>query len=291
MPEPIALPAAVQHLATLGLTLLGLVVGSFLNVVIWRVPRGESIVHPPSHCPRCGAAIEALDNVPVLAWLLLGGRCRFCRGPISARYPLVEALTGALTYLVASHDGLVPLLPFHLLFLWAGIALALIDLDTFLLPFPLTLPLIPLGIASGYFDPARGLLLALLGAGVGWAVIVLIGKVGEALMGKEAMGGGDAWLMASIGAFTGPFLLFLALLLASLQGSILGAAMLVLRKNAAPPPPAPAAPGEEPWVPDPTAIPFGPFLLLGALECVLWGPAIVHGLHLDLLGQLLPSLR
>ena len=142
----------------------------------------------------------------------LGGRCRDCRGPITARYPLVEATAGLLTWLFIQRDGFTPLLGFHLVFVYVGLALALIDLDTFLLPFVLTLPLIPISIASGFFDPHRGWIQALIGAGVGWALIVLIGKVGELATGKEAMGGGDAWLMASIGILcvlaTGATILF-----------------------------------------------------------------------------------
>jgi leader peptidase (prepilin peptidase)/N-methyltransferase len=290
VPEPLELPPAILNVATFGLTMLGLLVGSFLNVVIWRVPRGASIVHPPSHCPRCGAPILAFDNVPVLAWLALRGRCRCCRGPISARYPVVEALTGLLTFTFVQHDGLCWLLPFHLVFLWAGIALALIDLDTFLLPLVITLPLIPVGIASGVFDPQRGLMLAAIGAGAGWALIVLVGKVGEAILKKEAMGGGDAWLMASIGAFTGPFRLFLALFLASFQGALVGGLMVALRKRGAQVPHV-ADGALDDWQPDPTAVPFGPFLVLGALECLLVGSTLIERLHLDLLQELLPTLR
>ena len=210
-----------------------------------------------------------------------------------------------MTWLFLHHDGLTVLLAFHLAFAWTGIALALIDLDTFLLPFSLTLPLIPLSIASGAFDPHRGLARAAIGAGVGWALIVVVGKVAELIAGREAMGGGDAWLMASIGGFTGPFRLLLALFLASSQGAVLGLLLLKLRgppaaapnggeasEDAADPSSGPApAPGpvsddDEDWIPPPTAVPFGPFLILGALETLLWGGNLLHALGLDGLGVL-----
>lgn len=285
------LPAPIAELATVFLTLVGMVVGSFLNVVVWRLPRGESIVYPGSHCPRCGAPILAQDNLPVLGWLLLAGRCRTCKGPISFRYPLVEALNGALTLVFVLHDGFTWLLPFHLAFAWGGLTLALIDLDTFLLPFAITLPLIPIAIASGYFDPQRGLLRAAIGAGVGWSLIVIVGKVAELALGREAMGGGDAWLMASIGGFCGPVRLLLALFFASFQGALIGYALIMARRRreAREPPPAtaqkpdgetPQADDADDWEPDSTAVPFGPFLILGAFETILWGDAVLHLLGL-----------
>jgi len=287
-------PAAFEVLFTVALVVLGLVVGSFLNVVIWRVPRGESIVHPGSHCPRCGSPIAGFDNIPVLAWLFLGGRCRTCRGPISARYPLVEALTGFITFLFVRHDGFEWILAFHLVFAWAGIALALIDLDTFLLPLVITLPLIPITLASGLLGGWQGLLRAALGAGIGWSLIVVIGKIGELMAGQEDMGGGDAWLMASIGAMTGPLKLVVALFFASFQGAILGMILLRIRRRAEaklPPEPPPSEPtSEKPaaesdddddWEPPPTAVPFGPFLVLGALEALLWGEELLHWLGFD----------
>lgn len=278
------LPVPLHALIEIVLVIFGLLVGSFLNVVVWRVPRGESIVFPGSHCPRCGAPIAGHDNIPLLSWLVLGGRCRVCRGPISMRYPLVEALSGLLTWLFFVHDGLTWLLPFHLAFVYLGLALALIDLDTFLLPFVLTIPLIPISIASGFVDPQLGWRRALIGAAVGWALIVLIGKVGELLAGREAMGGGDAWLMASIGGFTGPFRLLLVLFFASVQGTFIGLYLIRLRRRQQAAAPAPSTDDE--WTPDPTAVPFGPFLVLGAFETLLWGEQLISALHLDLLGAL-----
>jgi len=133
------LPAA--GVAALGV--LGLIIGSFLNVVVWRIPRGESIVSPPSACPRCGHRIRARDNVPVVSWLLLRARCRDCHAPISLRYPLVEAATGVLFVLVALRVGWSWAMPGYLYLAAVGLALALIDLDTHRLPNSLVLPAYP----------------------------------------------------------------------------------------------------------------------------------------------------
>src|SRR5450830_2175470 len=138
---------------------VGLLIGSFLNVVVWRVPRGESIVTPPSACPRCGHPIRARDNVPVLSWLLLRGRCRDCGEPISRRYPLVEAATGAAFGLTAWHFGVSWALPAYLFLAGISVALALIDLDTKRLPNAIVLPSYPVAIlllAFASWNPGGG---------------------------------------------------------------------------------------------------------------------------------------
>ena len=288
----VGLPGLEAMLA-LWFAALGAVVGSFLNVVVWRLPQGISLATPGSHCPRCGAPIAAHDNIPVLAWLVLRGRCRTCRGPISLRYPLVEACTAVVTVLFVRHDGLSLALPFHLVFAWALIALALIDLDTWLLPFRISLPLIPLGILAGLAESKSAGLNAAIGAGIGWSLIVFVGFVGEMVLKKEAMGGGDSYLMASIGAFCGPLLLWVALFLASIQGVVYGLVRLRQRPQSVPlvpSEPVPALPevltpttapsaesgDDDDWVPDPHAVPFGPFLALGAIETLLWGQGLNH---------------
>lgn len=261
------------------LACVGLAVGSFLNVVVWRLPQGLALSYPGSHCPHCGASIAARDNIPVLAWVVLGGRCRTCRGPIALRYPVIEGLTGGLTVAFLAHDGLQPILGFHLVFVWGLIALALIDLDTWQLPFRISIPLIFIGAGSGYFDPDSSLARAAIGGAIGYALIVLVGFVGELVLKKEAMGGGDAYLMASIGAFCGPALLWVALFLASIQGVIYGVIQLRRSGRAGPATPAPAAGTEaaetddddDDWEPDPHHVPFGPFLALGAIETLLFG--------------------
>src|SRR3954451_16420393 len=146
----------------------GLLIGAFLNVVVWRVPRGESVVHPPSHCPACDAPIAPRDNIPLLSWLLLRGRCRSCGAPISARYPLVELLTAVLFAGLAAWFGPVAQLPAFLYLAAVGVALALIDLDVKRLPDVLTLPsygvgLVLLGIASGAHHNGWSMIRAVIG--------------------------------------------------------------------------------------------------------------------------------
>src|SRR5215210_7624307 len=150
-------------------TAIGALIGSFLNVVIHRVPREESIVFPNSRCPQCGAAIRPYDNVPVLSYLILGGRCRACRAPISARYPAVEALTGLLFALTFAHDGLTLALPFDLVFVAALVALVFIDAEHMILPDAITLPGLALALICRALVPTLyGLELMLGGLLAGW---------------------------------------------------------------------------------------------------------------------------
>jgi leader peptidase (prepilin peptidase)/N-methyltransferase len=286
--------------------LVGAVVGSFLNVVIARVPAGESVVHPRSRCPRCGAAIAWYDNVPILSWLLLRARCRACGTRISIRYPLVEALSAAAAGLAVWRHGLAPAAAAELAFAAALLALAFIDLDTWLLPHAITWPLIAGGVlASAVGWAAAGdLSSSLAGAGAGFATFALIAVVGARIFRKEALGWGDVWLLAGIGAWLGGRALLPVVLLSSLQGSIFGIALVLLgRAQPGPPSPDPAeeppagegspppgaeAPGaagstaapeeraseDEDWVPPRNAVPFGPFLALAALEWLYAGPKL-----------------
>ncbi len=274
---------------------VGAVVGSFLNVVIARVPARQSIVHPGSRCPACGAAIRWYDNVPILSWLALRARCRSCGARISARYPLVETL-GALAALVAWHrHGLAPVAAAELAFAAALVALAFIDIDTWLLPNAITWPLIAFGVAVGALGvtPAGSLRSACYGAGLGFGAFALFSWLGEKAFKKEALGFGDVWLLAGMGAWMGPAALLPIVLLASLQGSVVGLTLIALGKGQPGPEeasPLPGMPGEgdeargaptsavtqspshlseDDWVPPRHAVPFGPFLVAGALEW-LW---------------------
>lgn len=253
-------------LAAAWLTLLGAVVGSFLNVVVARVPRGESVVRPRSRCPRCGAAIAWYDNVPVLSWVLLRARCRACAAPIPARYPLVELLGAAAGFLAWRRHGLSAAALAELAFAAGLLALAFIDLDTWLLPHVLTWPLIAFGLAMSALDlSAASLLSSVWGAVIGFAAFALVSVVGEKVFKKEALGFGDVWLLSGLGAWLGARALLPVVLLASLQGSVVGVALLLLGRSE--PGPEPAHPvADEDWVPPRHAVPFGPFLALGALE-------------------------
>ncbi len=291
-------PAAADILRPLSIAwgaLVGSVVGSFLNVVVARLPRGESVVHPRSRCPGCGAPIAWYDNVPVLSWLLLGARCRRCRSRISVRYPLVEALVGLLGALAVARHGVGAAALAELTFEALLVALAFIDLDTWLLPFALSLPLAALGLLAGGLGlaPSGTLVGALIGGGAGFLAFLVVHLVGEKIFHREAMGFGDVVLLGGLGAWLGPWGLLPVILLSSLQGSLVGVALILLGRSQPgpaeetepPAEPAPAAPdapsipgpppadvAEEDWTPPRHALPFGPFLALAALEWLLLGP-------------------
>jgi leader peptidase (prepilin peptidase) / N-methyltransferase len=250
------------------------------------VPAGESIVSPGSRCPRCKTPIRWYDNLPVVSWIALRARCRACGAHISARYPAVEALGAAAGLAAFARHGLSGAAAAELAFVATLLALAFIDLDTWLLPNALTWPLIAFGVAMGAAgaSPAGSLRIAAYGAGIGFAAFGLLWLVGEKVFKKEALGFGDVWLLAALGAWEGPLALIPVVLLASLQGSVVGIALIALGK-AQPGPesasPSPrdagggagrgAVPEEEDWIPPRHAVPFGPFLVAGALEWLYLG--------------------
>ncbi len=241
---------------------LGLVIGSFLNVVVWRVPRGESIVRPPSACPSCHAAIRPRDNIPVLGWLLLRGRCRHCAEPISRRYPLVELGAGVLFALVALRFGLDPALPAYLFLVAVGLALALIDIDVKRLPDALTLPSYVVGgvllaVAAVVAGDGRPLLRAVLGAAAMFAVYFTL-----CFAYPAGMGFGDVKLAGVLGLYTawlGWGAWAVGLFLGFLLGGVFGLLLIALKKG-----------GRK------TAVPFGPFMLVGTLIAVLAGSQLTH---------------
>ncbi len=249
---------------------LGAAVGSFLNVVIHRLPAGESVVAPRSRCPSCRRAIAWYDNLPVVSWLVLRGRCRACRAPISARYPIVEALTALVAVALALRHG--PTLAFlgSFYFACALLALTYIDLDHQILPDRITLPGIVVGLALAALAPGSerwvALQSSLVGVAAGGGILWLVAWSYHALTGREGMGGGDVKLLAMIGAFLGWKGVLLTLLLASLLGSAIGVAIMIRQRADAK-----------------LAIPFGPFLALGALVTLFWGDRIVAW-YIDSLG-------
>ena len=239
---------------------LGLLVGSFLNVVVWRVPRGESIVQPPSHCPKCGTRLRALDNVPVLSWLALRGRCRTCRELISARYPLVELATGALFAGFAVKFGWHAVLPAYLYLAAVGIALALIDFDHHRLPDALTLPSYPvalvlLGVAAVVEDGHTPFLRAV------WGLLALFGFYALMwLVYPAGMGLGDVKLSGVLGLYLGWLgwgSLAVGAFSAFVLGGLVGIGVILF-----------AGGGRK------TKVPFGPFMLLGALIGIVWGHSL-----------------
>jgi leader peptidase (prepilin peptidase) / N-methyltransferase len=240
------------------LIVLGLTVGSFLNVCIHRIPREQSLMFPPSRCPGCEHRLSWFENIPVLSYAVLGGRCRKCRTRISIRYPLVELATMALFIVHGAVFGWSALLVPRLLFACAMVVLFAIDLEHHLLPNVITLPGIAIGlIASAVLPP--GLVDALIGAAIGGGVLWLIGEAYYRYSGHEGMGGGDVKMLAMIGAFLGWKLVLVTLVLSSFAGSLIGVAVIALKRG-----------GMK------YALPYGTFLALGALVASLAGDAIVN---------------
>lgn len=263
---------------------LGAIIGSFLNVVIHRLPREESIVIPNSRCPACGAAIAFYDNVPVLSYLALRGRCRSCKVGISPRYPAVEALTALIYLATAWHAGFTVALPFDLVFVTAIVALVFIDAEHMILPNAITYPGIAFALlarlalphlaAVPHFDdlpsllsgPLAGLPLwaasligSLLGALIGGGSLWLMGWTWEKLRGIEAMGLGDVKMMFMVGAYLGWRLTILNIFLGVLSGSLIGIALMARqgKRNLQ------------------MLLPFGVFLGIGAIAALLIGSYVV----------------
>jgi len=261
---------------------IGAVVGSFLNVVIWRVPRGENVAFPASHCGTCEQPIPWYHNIPVISWILLRGRCASCEATISPRYLMVELVTAALAVACVRHFG-VSALAFRAFFFAAAlVALTYIDLEHWILPHAITWPSIAVGLATAWVLGGPGTMDAVLGAAAGFAGFALLQVVAEWLLKKEALGGGDLFLLAMVGAFLGWQVLLPVVFLASIQGSVVGLGLILagrLRGGEASAPgdpatenTAPTAPeDEEAWEPPAHALPFGPFLSLAALEMLFLG--------------------
>jgi len=221
MPEPFG--PLVPFLTPL-LFVFGLLVGSFLNVVIYRLPREMSIVRPRSRCPSCGGAIAAWWNVPLVSWLVLRGKCALCRAPISARYPLVELVTAVLFAAAARFDGASIVLPFHLFFLASMIAVTLIDFDFQIIPDEITMSGAILGLACAALSGR--IVDGVIGAAVGSGLLWLIGAAYLALRKVEGMGGGDVKLAVMLGAFLGWKGVLLTLFASSFVGAIAGIALI-----------------------------------------------------------------
>jgi leader peptidase (prepilin peptidase)/N-methyltransferase len=238
--------------------LFGLAIGSFLNVCIHRLPRQESVVTPRSRCPRCGALIRWYDNLPVLSYALLGGRCRACGASISVRYVVVELVTAAVFVLHAVAIGPDPIIAPRLCLAALLIALFAIDLEHQLLPDALTLTGMALGVASSLVWPP-GLQASLIGVVVGAGVLLAIRWLWRLMAGVDAMGLGDVKMLGMIGAFLGWQLVWVVLLLASLAGALVGIALALAGRGTMK-----------------TRLPFGTFLAGGAIVASLWGSRILE---------------
>jgi leader peptidase (prepilin peptidase)/N-methyltransferase len=236
----------------------GLCVGSFLNVVIARVPEGRSIVYPGSACPHCGMPIRWYDNLPLLSFVLLRARCRSCRSPIAWRYPLVEAAAAALFVLAYLHFGISLQLVPALVLLSTLVAITGIDVDHQIIPDVLSLPGIGLGLVASCGPGGIGWMNSVLGVIVGGGVFVVIIMVSTLVLGQPGMGMGDVKLGAMLGAFLGWQLGLLGILLSVLIGGPLAAGLLATGRKTRKDP-----------------LPFGPFLAVGGIVSLLWGDAIL----------------
>ena len=262
--------------------LLGLCVGSFLNVVIHRLPRmmerewhaqcadlrGEtpspaevlSLARPRSRCPSCGHQITVLENIPIVSYLILRGKCSKCAAPISPRYPVVEAATGLLSAYAAWHFGPTPQALGALIMLWALIALTAIDLDTQLLPDSITLPLLWIGLALNLAGTYVNISSAVIGAMVGYLTLWSVFWLFKLATGKEGMGYGDFKLLAALGAWLGWQMLPVIILLSSIVGAVVGISLIVFSRH-----------GRN------TPIPFGPYLAAAGIIALFWGPQLTRG--------------
>ncbi len=236
----------------------GAIIGSFLNVCIARLPDGRSIALPPSHCPKCQSFLAWYDNVPILSYLVLAGRCRSCRVRISPIYPAVEVLTGALA--VALFLRLGPTLAFAGYFAFAAalVVITFIDLDHQIIPDVISLPGIAVGLAFSLVSPLVTPVDAILGVLAGGGTLLAVAWLYKTFRGQEGMGGGDIKLLAMIGAFLGWQSIFVTLFVGSVIGSIIGVVIMLYEGADAK-----------------LAIPFGPFLAGGALVYLFWGDRIL----------------
>ena len=277
--ELFTLLQAEPALLALSVTLLGLLVGSFLNVVALRLPKMMeqqwhcecrellalpavtqeklSLVSPRSRCPKCGTGIKPWQNIPVVSWLLLKGKCADCATPISIQYPLVEAATGLLSLACALHFGWGPQLLPALLLTWFLVVLTVIDLRTMLLPDNLTLPLLWLGLFIALFGVFADLRSAVIGGLAGYLSLWSVFHLFKLLTGKEGMGFGDFKLFAALGAWMGWQALPMIILLSSVVGAVVGVGLVIAARR-----------GRD------TAIPFGPYLAGAGWIALLWGDAL-----------------
>ncbi|MBI5886026.1 MAG: prepilin peptidase [Deltaproteobacteria bacterium] len=239
--------------------LFGAVVGSFLNVCIYRIPAGLSVVSPASRCSSCGAGVAFYDNIPILSYIILRGRCRACRAPFSVQYPFVEALTGGFAALIFHLYGPSPEFFVYFVFTAALIVITFIDLEHRIIPDVISLPGIPIGFAASFFIASPGWMNSAIGAVLGGGFLLIV-SVGYYLLAKRSgMGGGDIKLLAMIGAFLGWKGVVVTVLLSSFVGAVIGGALMVIA-------------GKKSRY----AIPFGPFLAFGALVYLFIGDILIE---------------
>jgi len=239
--------------------LFGLVFGSFLNVVVYRLPQGLSIVKPRSFCPSCKSSIAFYDNIPVVSFIILNGKCRACKAKISFEYPFVESLTGLLFLAVFIRDGLSPLLPFHLFFIFTMLALALIDLHHRILPNVITLPGVAIGFLSSFVSRSLPWWDSLTAIFLFSLLLLGLSLLYNVIRGVEGLGMGDVKMIGMIGAFLGIKLTILTILLSSVLGLLSGLVIVIAGK------------GDFQY-----KLPFGTFLAIAAVLSLFLGTPIIQ---------------
>jgi leader peptidase (prepilin peptidase)/N-methyltransferase len=243
---------------TIFIFILGLIVGSFSNVCIYRIPKNESIIFPASHCPKCHSNISPVDNIPLLSYILLKGRCRNCKSKISIQYPIVELLTGLIYLIISLIYGLSIQTLIYIILSSALIIIAFIDLNEEIVPDVISLPGIVIGFIISFFVTYISFIDSALGILAGGGIILIIGLAGSVIFKKEAMGGGDVKLAAMIGAFLGWKYIIISLFLGFFLGALAGI-ILILSKIKS----------------KEDMVPFGPFIVLGSFITILWGEKII----------------
>ncbi len=239
--------------------ILGAMVGSFLNVCIYRLPKEESIIWPRSHCPTCKKMIKFYDNIPLISYLLLRGKCRYCKGSISLQYPLVEGITALISLFLIMKFGPSLSYLFYFAFVAALIGITVIDLYHQIIPDVISLPGIGVGLLASLIIPQITFFNSLMGILLGGGSLFLVASLYQWIFKREGMGGGDVKLLAMIGAFLGWKAVILTILLSSLIGSITGITIMILK-------------GKD----FKYAIPFGPFLSLGAVISLFYGENLMR---------------
>lgn len=266
---------------------LGAMIGSFLNVCVYRIPKGESVVKGRSHCPKCGQGIAWYDNIPILSWLILGAKCRNCAQPISWQYPLVESITGFLFLLVFLKFGLTLATPVYMALAASMVLVTFVDLTDWTIPNEVTFPGIPLGIAFSVLAmlyPESNLILndpiaSLIGVVAGGGFLYLLDKAALFLLKKRGMGFGDVKLLAMLGAFFGWQGVILIIMMASLLGSVVGIGMIMAekRRHARKTDLIVEDTGDEDAVVHTGHyLPFGPYLALAGVLYMFFGPELVN---------------
>ena len=251
---------SMHHQTAIFAFAFGAVMGSFANVLIHRLPMGLSIISPGSQCPSCSARIRWFDNIPIVSYFILGGRCRACKTIISPRYPLVEALSGLLFAAVVFRYGIQPATAAMALFAWALLVITFIDLDHRIIPDVISLPGTILGLAFSFVPGFPRPVDSVVGVAAGAGFLFLVLYAYEKIMGEEGMGLGDVKLLAMIGAFLGWQALPVTILVSSMTGSLVGVGYALIKGESVRKFP----------------VPFGPFLALGAIVHLFFGVELIQ---------------